>query len=76
MRTRLTKTALRTIANTPPLRMSVDGGASYHRWYRARRALGMPTAPKPMTKEQATIHKRDYMRLYMRAWRKNREAGK
>jgi hypothetical protein len=54
--------------------MSVDGGASYHRWYRVRRALGMPTDPKPMTKAQAAIHKRDYMRLYMRAWRQRNKA--
>jgi hypothetical protein len=71
VRAKRTKKQLEAVAKTPPLRMALDHGASYHRWYRARRALGLPTGRKRMPPEQAAKRKRNYMRLYMRAWRRN-----
>jgi len=80
VRPSLTRAELMKRARAKPLPVALDNGASYDRWYKARRRLGMATARKVMEPEQRDEHRRTYMRLLMRARRKaereQREKGK
>lgn len=55
--------------------MRIDGGRSYQRWYKARRALGLPTHGPWLTAEQIKTRNRDYMREYMRDYRKRKKGA-